>query len=144
MLSQHFRNLISRECRGIAQILPFLGLAITCTLIAGPVFTSTASLSFRSPISPVSPIQPSPDKTSGPEKVLPPQTVQPKEIASATPTPTATVTQEVSDQPPQQVPPPLPPSDLKEEASTPPTLWVVAGLVIVGGIVAGLIVFKRK
>jgi len=92
----------------------------------------------------MSPIQPSLTRTPGPEKVLPPKTVQPKETASVTPTPTATVTQEVSDKPPQQVPPPLPPSELKEEPTTPPALWVVAGLVIVGGIVAGLIVFKRK
>ena len=144
MLSQHLRNLISRECRGITQILPFLGLAIICALMVGPVFTSATASSFKSPISPISPIQPSPTKTPGPEKVLPPKTVQPKETASATPTPTATVTQEVSDKPPQQVPPPLPPSDLKDEPSIPSTLWVVAGLVIVGGIVAGLIVFKRK
>jgi len=37
MLSQRVRNLISRECRGIMQILPFLGLAIICALIVGPV-----------------------------------------------------------------------------------------------------------
>ena len=142
MLSQLFENLIIRECRATMQILPFLGLAILCALIVGPALSPTASSSFASPLSPVSPISLTPTATVGPEKVLPPSTARAQKTDP--PTVTATVAIDVPEQPPRPVPPSLSPSDLKEEPTTPPTLWVVAGLVIVGGIVAGLIVFKKS
>jgi hypothetical protein len=132
-------------------MLPFLGIALTIAVAIGPVLTSGASSSFRSPISPISPLaitaQPV-SQTPERERVPPPETGRPTATATVAPTEAATVTVEiVIEEPPEQVPPTPAPIveevERVEEPSMPPTLWVLIGLVVVGGIVAGLIVFRR-
>jgi hypothetical protein len=152
MTNHRLLNLICRECQGIVSTLPFVVLAVICAVTLGPIFISGASPGFQSPLSPVSPIKSPAEDTHiqlvTPEKVLPPnlRTAQPEVSPSSSPTPTATATVivEVTQEAPQQIPAPVISRDTEAEPTTPPTLWVVIGLLMVGGVVAALIVFKKK
>ncbi len=158
MSGSRVSKLIDRESRGIVRVLPFLVLAVICASLVGPVLSSTAAPRFQSPISPLSPVLPS--APVSPIKVYPteiqpytpPETSVPAAPTKAVPekvpppkrTITATLTAEVPVQTPQQVPPTISPAESVPEPATPPTLWVFVGLVVVGGIIAALVVFRKK
>lgn len=136
------KRLLQREYWGVIRVLPLLVITAACVIVLAPrmsLATSASSLAYLSPVSPISPVSGQPTR----EKVPPPAAVQPTRTPTPAPTATATVEPEPTELPPPTQPPPTPPVDVQETAS-PPTLWVVLGLVVVGGVVAGLLVFKRK
>ena len=132
MLSHPFKSSLRRECRGIMQVLPVLCAALAFSVIAGPVLTLAAS-HFVSPISPISPIKPPTVLFRGPA-AQPAETVLPL-VETVFPT--------VVEEPLQPVLP-TPSPEVTAEPTTPPTLWIVAGLLAVGAIAAGLIVLKKE
>ena len=148
-------SLISREGRAIARVLPFVVLAVVCAILLGPVLSSTAAPRFQSPQSPILP-----SASLSPIKVYPTEVVPwtpPQAEVLATPTkavpekvpppkPTATLTRivEVTAEISAAIPPTQPPVEPEAESAPPPTLWVIAGLVLVGGVIAALVVFRKK
>ena len=142
------KKLLQREYWGVIGVLPLLVIAAACAIVLAPRMSSATAnglLAYVSPVSPVSPISPISPISAPPtrEKVPPPKSVQPTKTPTPAPTATATVEPEPTELPPPTQPPPIPPMDVQEAAS-PPTLWLVLGLVVVGGVVAGLLVFKKK
>ncbi len=142
-MSQLIKKRLNREYRGIAQVLPLLVIALLCAMLMKPLMTSATSTGSKTLLSPISPVSPISSKLPR-EKVLPSKTAQPTKATIAAPTVTATIRIEYTEPPPPERPQSLPPAEIPETQTTPPTLWVVLGLIVVGGIVAGLIVIKRK
>lgn len=135
-------DMLCRSYRKIVPELALFGAAVLLAVYLTPLLTATASQQLQSPISPISsPVAPT---------VLPPArertgiaespTPLPENTAAATATTdTAAAGEEIL----QELPPP-PPLETPKEPTTPPTLWIVIGLAAVGGIVAGLIVFRKN
>jgi hypothetical protein len=132
MLSRPFKRSLRRECRGIMQVLPVLCVALVFSVAAGPVLTLAAS-HFASPISPVSPIKPPTVLFRG-AAVAPAETILP---------PVEPVLPTAVEEPLQPIVP-TPSPEVTAVPTTAPTLWIVAGLLAVGAIAAGLIVLKKE
>ena len=138
MLTHSRKRTLRRECQGIMQLLPILAVAAVLSVIIAPVLTLAAS-HVVSPLSPISPIRPPTVPLRAPARLLA-ETNPPLPDADVPVVETAVSS--IAEATLQPVPPP-PPLETTGEPTTPPTLWIVAGLAIVGAIVGGLIVLKK-